>query len=124
MQFCDGITFAFKKSKKRMTDLKQSDLPNANPNGHNNENIGSGKTTEENDTSTIYLGDSKLQTEEEFELDKNKQEGDKEKVTASGIDDLQSNSDGAAGTDRAGTAERKPFGDTKLNQGLEEQGQE
>lgn len=37
------------------------------------------------------------------------------------VDDLQSNSDGAAGTDRAGTAERKTYGDTALNKGLEAQ---
>ncbi|WP_018617362.1 hypothetical protein [Segetibacter koreensis] len=74
------------------------------------------------DTSALYLGDSRLQTKSEFEQNK-KSDHTKEdnKVTSSGIDDLQSNSDGAAGTDRAGTAERKAYGDIELNKGLEAQ---
>jgi hypothetical protein len=102
-----------------MEDLKQSDLPNANLNGHNRD----AENQNENNDSAIHLGNSTLQTPEEFENDKNRVADDQEKITASAVDDLQSNSDGAAGTDRAGTAERKPYGDTKLNQGLEEQGE-
>lgn len=34
---------------------------------------------------------------------------------------IQSNHDEAAGTDRAGTAERKEYGDVELNKGLESQ---
>lgn len=46
---------------------------------------------------------------------------EKDSVIGSGVDDLLSNSDGAAGTDRAGTAERKKYGDPELNKGLEAQ---
>ena len=75
------------------------------------------------DENGVYLGDSSLQSPEEYEKDKH---GDHSKedntITAPGIDDLQENSsDLAAGTDRAGTAERKPYGDTELNKGLEAQ---
>ncbi len=81
--------------------------------GNKNENI---------DTSAIYLGNSMLQSDAEFNQDK---KGDHTKedntVTSSGVDDLQSNSDGAAGTDRAGTTERKTYGDIELNKGLEAQ---
>jgi hypothetical protein len=74
------------------------------------------------DENSVYLGDSSLQSPEEYEKDKH---GDHSKedntITSSGVDDLQTNSDGAAGTDRAGTAERKPYGDTELNKGLESQ---
>ena len=44
-----------------------------------------------------------------------------ETITESGVDDLQSDNNGAAGTDRAGTAERKLYGDIELNKGLEAQ---
>jgi len=70
----------------------------------------------------LYLGDATLQSDREFLQDKkgNHRKEDNT-VTASGVDDLQSNSDAAAGTDRAGTAERKDYGDPQLNKGLEEQ---
>lgn len=76
----------------------------------------------EADDDGIYLtSDSKLQTPEEFELDKNRTaEADEQVVSSS--DDHETNSGGAAGTDRAGTAERKDYGEPKLNQGIEEQG--
>ncbi len=74
------------------------------------------------DENGVFLGDSSLQTPQEFEKDKNRNySGEDNSVSASEVGDLQSNSDGAAGTDRAGTAERKPFGDTELNKGLESQ---
>lgn len=86
--------------------------PNSSANAGNN-------NTDENG---VHLADSSLQTPEEYELDKNKDHSKEDnRVTASGIDDLQSNSDGAAGTDRAGTAERKSYGDPELNKGLESQ---
>jgi len=98
-----------------MINQEQNNMQTEN-NPNNDESI---------DTSGVYLGDSKLQTKEEFELDK---KGDHTKedntVTSSGDDDLQSNSDGAAGTDRAGTAERKVYGDIELNKGLEAQAQD
>ncbi|HEX8459950.1 MAG TPA: hypothetical protein VF623_00910 [Segetibacter sp.] len=75
------------------------------------------------DTSALYLGDTRLQSEEEFKLDKNTDHsGEDDSIGIARVDDLQANSDGAAGTDRAGTAERKNYGGTKLNQGLEDQG--
>ena len=74
------------------------------------------------DTSALWSGSNRLQNEQEFNLDKKTDHSNDDSITASGVDDLQENSDGAAGTDRAGTAERKDYGGTKLNQGLEEQG--
>jgi len=83
---------------------------------------GSSNAANENtDTSALHLADSTLQNKEEFELDKNQPHADDANITVAGIDDLKSDSDRAAGTDRAGTAERKPFGDTELNKGLESQ---
>ena len=73
------------------------------------------------DSSSLFLGDSSLQTPDEFKEDKTKSANKDEQLTSSGVDDLQSNSDGAAGTDRAGTAERKSYGDIELNKGLEAQ---
>jgi hypothetical protein len=77
---------------------------------------------DKSDPGALHVGDSSLQTPEEFEKDK---KGDHTKedntVASSGTDDLQTNSDGAAGTDRAGTTERKPYGDVELNKGLESQ---
>lgn len=79
-------------------------------------------TKENSDTSAVYLGDSSLQSDEEFEQDKKSDHSKEENtVSSSGLDDLLSNSDGAAGTDRAGTAERKKYGDPELNKGLESQ---
>src|SRR3954463_13134462 len=77
------------------------------------------------DENAVYLGDSSLQGPGEYDQDKNKNRANEDdRVTASGVDDLQSNSDGAAGTDRAGTAERKNYGDIELNKGLEAQAQD
>jgi hypothetical protein len=74
------------------------------------------------DTSALYFGDSTLQTAQEFEQDKHGDHTVEDNtLTASGDDDLETNSDGAAGTDRAGTAERKAYGDIELNKGLESQ---
>lgn len=84
----------------------------SNQNADNRENKGQ--------ETKVDSGSGSLQSKEEFEMDKGGRASD-DKVSATGVDDLQSNSDGAAGTDRAGTAERKPYGDTPLNQGLEEQ---
>ncbi|WP_207492061.1 hypothetical protein [Aridibaculum aurantiacum] len=76
----------------------------------------------EADADGVYLtADSKLQSPEEYELDKNRDNTD-DRITASSTDDHETNSGGVAGTDRAGTAERKDYGETKLNQGIEEQG--
>ena len=74
------------------------------------------------DNEGIYLtSDSKLQSPEDFELDKNTDHGTDE-IMVSSHDDHETNSGGVAGTDRAGTAERKDYGDIQLNQGIEEQG--
>lgn len=87
-------------------------------NANSSANAGNNDT----DENGVFLAGSSLQTPEEFELDKNKDHTKEDNtVTSSRVDDLQSNSDRAAGTDRAGTAERKPFGDTELNKGLESQ---
>src|SRR5919112_331042 len=86
--------------------------PNSSANAGNN-NV---------DENALHLGDSTLQNRQEFEQDKHTDHSREDyQMTAAGVDDLQSNSDGAAGTDRAGTAERKTYGDTELNKGLESQ---
>lgn len=73
------------------------------------------------DADHIHLtSDSTLQTPEEYHLDK--ETPHKDELIISSTDDHTSNSDGLAGTDRAGTAERKDYGPGKLNQGIEEQG--
>ena len=90
------------------------------PEAENNTNLPG--NDENNDTSALYLADSKLQTSEEFEKDKHGDHSkEDDKITVSGEDDAESNSDKAAGTDRAGTTERKTYGDTELNKGLESQ---
>lgn len=74
------------------------------------------------DTSALHLGNYIMQSKEEFQQDKVSDHSKEDNmVTSSGVDDLQSNGDGAAGTDRAGTAERKTYGDPELNKGLEAQ---
>jgi hypothetical protein len=81
-----------------------------------------GDDDENTDTSALHFAGSTLQTADEFIKDKGGDHTrDDDKVTAGGVDDLGSNSDGAAGTDRAGTTERKQYGDTELNKGLESQ---
>lgn len=81
------------------------------------------KAEHDNDPNAIYTDEgSTLETKEEFEQDeKSNHTKDNNKITAAGVDNLLSNSDGAAGTDRAGTFERKIYGDPELNKGLEAQ---
>ncbi len=68
------------------------------------------------------FSDSRMEMKEEFEQNKKRDHTKEDNlVTSSTIDDLQSNNDGAAATDRAGTAERKTYGDIELNKGLEAQ---
>lgn len=75
----------------------------------------------EADDEGIYLTEkSTLQTPEEYELDKSRPQSDEQVVSST--NDHDAISGGAAGTDRAGTAERKDYGEPKLNQGIEEQG--
>ena len=77
---------------------------------------------ENENADAIYFGDSKLETEDEFL--KNKKSDHKKEDNTVGvarIDDIESNSGGAGGTDRAGPFERKSYGDTELNKGLEAQ---
>jgi hypothetical protein len=100
-----------------MADQSENDN-NISVNANSSANAGNNKT----DENGVFLGDSTLQTPEEFEKDKNQDHAKEDnRISSSGVDDLQSNSDGSAGSDRAGTAERKPFGDTELNKGLEAQ---
>lgn len=97
----------------------EANQPNSiSVNANSSANAGNNNT----DENGVFLADSNLQTPEEYELDKHRDHSkENNKITSSGVDDLQSNSDGAAGTDRAGTAERKNYGDTELNKGLESQ---
>lgn len=97
--------------------LKTADLSNSSENRENNS-----QTEENTDTNALYSVESTLQTKDEFDKGKNGNHlADDNIVTSSGVNDLQSNSDGAAGTDRAGTAKREKYGDTELNKGLEAQ---
>ncbi|MGI8634479.1 MAG: hypothetical protein ACR2KZ_03650 [Segetibacter sp.] len=92
---------------------QSNDNNSVSANTNSSANAGNNKT----DENGVFLGDSSLQTPQEFEKDKNRNcSGEDNSVSASGVDDLQSDSDGAAGT-----AERKPYGDTELNKGLESQ---
>lgn len=99
---------------------QQEDNLQSTDDAENNEGIT--KPGAEEDTSALYFGDTKLQSQSEFTKNK-KSDHTKEdnSMTAGGVDDTESNSDGAAGTDRAGTFERKKYGDTELNKGLEAQ---
>lgn len=100
-----------------MSDQSKTDN-SISVNANSSANAGNNNT----DENGVFLGASTLQTPEEFAKDKNQDHSREDNsVSGSGVDDLQSNSDGAAGSDRAGTAERKPFGDTELNKGLEAQ---
>jgi hypothetical protein len=86
------------------------------------ENHDRAASTENTDTSALYSGESTLQTSEEFEQDKHGDHTEEDnRITAGGVDDIETNSGGAAGTDRAGTTERKAYGDIELNKGLESQ---
>ena len=98
-----------------MNNEQQKNLNQQDQDDINNEGQGT-------QSDAIYLNDSSLQTKSEAEQDKKEARQKKEDtIVSSGVDDLQSNSDGAAGTDRAGTAERKTYGDIELNKGLEAQ---
>lgn len=99
-----------------MSDQSNEHSISINPNS--SANAGNNKT----DENGIFLGDSTLQTPEEFEKDKSRDHStDDIHIIASGVDYLKPNSTDAAGTGRAGTAERKLYGDTELNKGLEAQ---
>lgn len=104
-----------------MEDLQKRNLNVSGQDHLTNEGSNNTSTNKNIDTSSVYSGDSSMQSETEFEEDKKSDRPRKDATTASGVDDLQSNSDGAAGTDRAGTAERKTYGDIELNKGLEAQ---
>ena len=105
-----------------MNDQQQNNQDQPGQDRSTNEDRASSNTNENIDTSALYLGNSSLQSEAEFQQDKKGDHSQEDnKITSSGVDDLQSNSDGAAGTDRAGTAERKTYGDIELNKGLEAQ---
>ena len=104
-----------------MEDLQKS---NSNVSGQDhliNEAPNNTSKNKNIDINSVYSGDSSMQSEAEFEKDKNSDQPSEDTTTASGVDDLKFNSDGAAGTDRAGTAERKTYGDPELNKGLEAQ---
>lgn len=74
------------------------------------------------DTSAIYFGDSKMQTKAKFDQNKKTDHTEEDNTfTSFAVEDTESDVAKAAGTDRAGTAERKTFGDTELNKGLEAQ---
>ncbi|MEJ7681265.1 MAG: hypothetical protein WKG06_26140 [Segetibacter sp.] len=105
-----------------MNDQQQNNLRPTRPDHLTNETEANSNTNESTDTSAVYLGNSSLQTKAEFQKDKKGDHTNEDNtVTSSGVDNLQSKSDGAAGTDRAGTTERKTYGDTELNKGLEAQ---
>ena len=105
-----------------MNDQQQNNLRPTRPEDLINETGTNSNTNENTDSSAIYLDSSSLQTQAELQQGK---EGDHSKegksITSSGVDDLQSNSNGAAGIDRAGAVEKKTYGDIDLNKGLEAQ---
>ena len=104
-----------------MNDQQQNKLSQSGQD-ETNKAQGAANTNENTDSSAIYLDSSSLQTQAELQQDKKGDYSKEDKsITSSGIDDRQSNSDGAAGTDRAGTAEKKTYGDIDLSKGLEAQ---
>jgi hypothetical protein len=121
IEVSDGITLVGFKEKIIM-DYQPEDIRGHETDVSVNANSSANAGNNDTDENGVYLGDSSLQSGQEYDSDKNKDHSKEDNTaTASGVDDLQSNSDGAAGTDRAGTAERKTFGDTELNKGLESQ---
>ncbi len=103
------------ENRHRDQDNSVSINPNSSANAGNNDI----------DENAVYQGNSSWQSPEEFDKDKKTDHsGEDNEMMVNKVDDLKSNSDGAAGTDRSGTAERKPFGDTELNKGLEAQAQD
>ena len=104
-----------------MNDQQQNNLSQSGQD-ETNKAQGVANTNENTDSSAVYLNSSSLQTQAELQQDKKGDDSKEDKsITSSGVDDLQSNSNGAAGTDRAGTAEKKTYGDIDLNKGLEAQ---
>lgn len=111
---------------QEQNDLQKLDDDNTPASNSSQDGDSNGDTSPQGiavDTSALYFGDSSLQTKSEFDSDKKSDHAAEDnKVTASDdVDDAESNSDGAAGTDRAGIAKRKDYGDTELNKGLESQ---
>ncbi|HKG70084.1 MAG TPA: hypothetical protein VKA92_14520 [Segetibacter sp.] len=106
-----------------MNDQQQNNL-SPSVQDETNKVQGAANTNENTDSIAIYLDSSSLQTQAELQHQQGKK-GDHSKedksITSSGVDDLQSNSNGAAGIDRAGAVEKKTYGDIDLNKGLEAQ---
>jgi hypothetical protein len=104
-----------------MNDQQQNKLSQSGQD-ETNKAQGAANTNENTDSSTVFLNNSGLHTQAELQQDKKRDPSKEDKsITSSEVDGLQSNSDGAAGTDRAGTVKKKTYGDIDLNKGLEAQ---
>lgn len=79
----------------------------------------SSNTNDSTDTNAVSFGDSQMQTKEEFPQNKKSNN-----TVTSSDQDTQSYNEEPIGSDRAGTTERKTYGDTELNKGLEVQAKE
>ena len=103
-----------------MNDQQKNNLSQSGQD-ETNKAQGAANTNENTGSSAIYLDSSSLQTQAELQQGKKGDHSKEDKsITSSGVDDLQS-SNGTAGTDRAGAAEQKTYGDINLNKGLEAQ---
>ena len=74
----------------------------------NNPNEGNSNASDDNSTPIYTTGNSTLQTPDEAKRDKSNKPGQNDKIDVSNTDLRQTNNDRMAGSDRAGTAERKP----------------
>lgn len=92
-----------------MNDQQQNNLNQSGQDDLTNEAQDAANPNENVTSSAVNLSKSKLQNQ------------DDNSVTSTGNNELQSNSNSAAATDRAGTAEQKTYGDIDLNKGLEAQ---
>ena len=92
-----------------MNDQQQNNLNQSGQDDLINEARDAANTNENVPSSAVNLSKSRLRTE------------DDNSITSSGIDELQSNNDDLAATDKAGAAEQKTYGDINLNKGLEAQ---
>ncbi len=92
-----------------MQEREETRSENAPTSGEDNNRSSADNTIKGEDSTPIYLaGNTTLQTPEEARKDKSNEVGQSDKIDVSNTDLRESDSDRTAGSDRAGTAERKP----------------
>lgn len=109
-----GITLAAIYVKMIIMNDEDNNLRPTRPDHATNETEVNSNTYEGTELNAVYLGSRSPQSGADHPREDSG-------ITSAGVDDLQSNSDGAASSGGAGTAERKTYGDIELNKGLEAQ---